>query len=311
VLSLATPVLADDWVAAKAYGVFTYIDDHWVPVHRGDVVPDGQVVRTQANGRVLFVRGAEQVALSGDTQVMINDRDDKQFTTVKQWYGEVAVEAEVQNVQHFAVRTPELAAVVKGTRFVVTSGNGESSVDVQRGHVEVDDARRGYTVTVDAGQSVTTGDGTVMQVAGSGELPIVVTPAGKPVDAALIAPPHPRGGAFLGGTAAEGRGNNGGGSDHSASSNNGGGSDHSGSSNNGNGGGNSGNGGGGNSGSSGNGGGGDHSGSSNNGGGSDHGGSSNNGNSNSNGGGGGSDNSGPSGSGGGGGDGGHGGHGKG
>jgi hypothetical protein len=125
---------------------------------------------------------------------MINDRDDQQFTTVKQWYGQVTVEAEVQNVQHFAVRTPQLAAVVKGTRFVVSSADGQSSVDVLRGHVEVDDARRDYTVTVAAGQSVTTGDDTVMQVSGSGELPAVVTAAGTSVDPALVASPRPQAG---------------------------------------------------------------------------------------------------------------------
>src|SRR3712207_4066443 len=71
-----TCVTADDWTAVKLRGgVFTYVNDHWVQVRRGDVVPDGQVVRTQQNGRVVFARGAEQVQLGGDTQITITDKN--------------------------------------------------------------------------------------------------------------------------------------------------------------------------------------------------------------------------------------------
>lgn len=45
----------------------------------------------------------------------------------------------MENVQHFAVQTPFLAAVVKGTKFTVVSSKTGAEVAVQRGNVEVED----------------------------------------------------------------------------------------------------------------------------------------------------------------------------
>ena len=138
--SMTVVAVADDWTAVRLRGqVVQLIDKAWQPLHRGDVVPDSRMIRTLGNGRVDFVRGSETVSVSGDTQMQIFDKGGaKPFTTVKQYFGTVAVEAQVQNVQHFAVETPYLAAVVKGTRFVVTSGKTGAKVSVQRGHVEID-----------------------------------------------------------------------------------------------------------------------------------------------------------------------------
>ena len=107
---------ADDWVAAKLRGqVLQLVDDQWTPLQCGDVVPDSRVVRTLSNGFVELVRGQETLDLSPDTQVQIFDKSGaKPFTTAKQYFGSVSVEAEVRNVQHFAVDTLYLAAVVKG-----------------------------------------------------------------------------------------------------------------------------------------------------------------------------------------------------
>ena len=44
---------ADDWVATKLRGiVLTLVDDKWVKLNRGDVVPDARAVRTLRSGRV-------------------------------------------------------------------------------------------------------------------------------------------------------------------------------------------------------------------------------------------------------------------
>lgn len=163
--ALAGPTLADDWIAERLRGaVFTFTDSGWVELHRGDLVPDGQVVRTEAGGRVTLVRGAESVALAPNTQIEINDRDGKQYTTVKQAFGTVEIEAEVRNVEHFAVVTPHLAAVVKGTRFVVTSGRDSGKVEVTRGKVDVEDMVFHSAVAVPAGHWVMT----------NGEAPLVL-----------------------------------------------------------------------------------------------------------------------------------------
>jgi hypothetical protein len=148
---------ADDWVAQKLRGaVLTLVGGSWVQVHRGDVVPDGQPVRTQNNGHVTLVRGAEMVDVRPNSQIEIVDRDGRQFTTIRQLYGTVEIEAEVRNVQHFAVVNRHLAAVVKGTHFVVKSSDRGAEVAVSRGKVAVQDTLTGETVQVPAGHAVTT-----------------------------------------------------------------------------------------------------------------------------------------------------------
>lgn len=184
----AGPAIADDWVADKLRGkVLQLVDGQWQPLARGDVVPDSRPVRTLATGYVSFTRGGETVELGPRTQVQIYDRaGSKPFTTVKQYFGSVSVEAEVQNVQHFAVQTPYLAAVVKGTRFTVTSGKSSASVSVRRGHVAVEDKQNDTHVTLSVGQSakVDTDKGGALEVTGHGTLPPVLDAKGRPVDPA-------------------------------------------------------------------------------------------------------------------------------
>lgn len=174
--------LADTWVAVKLRGaVVQLIDGDWVEMRRGDAVPDDRVIRTLKTGKVTFKRGKETIDLAPQTQIQIVDKTGKQFTTVKQHFGTVSVEAEVRNVQHFEVLTPHLAAVVKGTKFIVSSGKSGGSVKVTRGRVAVEDQHNGQSVTVVAGQLVEAGIGKDMDVSGRGKLPAVVDSKGNPV----------------------------------------------------------------------------------------------------------------------------------
>ncbi|HEV2515580.1 MAG TPA: FecR family protein [Devosia sp.] len=167
VMSVASgsAVLADDWVAVKLRGqVLQLVAGDWAKLQRGDVVPDDRVIRTLGNGRVDLQRDAEVVSLGGNTQIQIRDKAGKRFTTVQQHFGTVEIEAEVRNVQHFAVETPFLAAVVKGTHFTVKTSKTGSSVKVKRGRVEVSDNKSGAHVLVPAGQQAT--------VAATGEIAV-------------------------------------------------------------------------------------------------------------------------------------------
>ena len=177
---------ADDWTASKLRGqVLQLVGNQWVPLQRGDVVPDTRYVATTDNGHVELTRGGETIALDPSSRIRIFDKGGaKPFTTVKQDFGTVAVEANVENVQHFAVQTQYLAAVVKGTRFIVTSGKTGASVSVRRGHVEVDDQHNQTHVTLSVGQSATVdtvATAGAITVAGDGKLPQVLDKKGEPV----------------------------------------------------------------------------------------------------------------------------------
>lgn len=198
------PAYALEWVAHRLRGpVHIVIDGEWVPIGRGDTVYSGTIVRTGPSGTVEFRHGDNKVALSPDTQVKFIDWTDRGQTWVQQWFGEVDVDVEVRDVSHFAVQTPMMVAVVKGTRFTVKSTETESSVNVIRGAVAVEDVSRGHHVELGAGQSATGGVESVMSVSGNGNLPVVVTADGRPVTPPAGPPQQGQGNAL----AAQGGGN--------------------------------------------------------------------------------------------------------
>jgi hypothetical protein len=183
VLALSSAVaMADDWVAVRLRSVvLQLVDGAWEKLARGDIVPDSRVIRTLGNGNVEFERGEERVALGTNTQIQIYDEVRRRpFTTVKHYFGTVTVEAEVQDVQHFAVQTQYLAAVVKGTRFTVTAGEHGAKVAVERGSVFVQDRATRNDVTIEAGQSATVdGSTTTPKVSTSGGASFVLLPPGR------------------------------------------------------------------------------------------------------------------------------------
>lgn len=177
------PALADNWVALKLRGqVMQLVDKQWLVLQRGDVVPDDRVIRTMETGKVQFQRGRETIDLGPQTQIRIIDKPGRKYTTVLQDFGSVSIEADVRNVEHFSVKTPHLAAVVKGTKFVVTSGKSKASVKVTRGRVAVEDEHSGQSVVVVAGQTASTETGQSLDVTGRGSnKAVILDEDGQPV----------------------------------------------------------------------------------------------------------------------------------
>lgn len=184
-ISAAAQAMAHDWVATRLRGqVLQLVDGAWAPLERGMRVPDDRVLRTLRNARVTLERGEERIELDGETQIQIFEKAGSRFTTVKQYFGEVGIEADVRQVEHFSVQTPQLTAVVKGTRFVVVADEAESTVSVKRGRVAVQDRLSGRSTLVAARQEAHVGKGEPLEVAGAGVLPVVLDKSGKPVTSA-------------------------------------------------------------------------------------------------------------------------------
>ena len=183
VLCIALPAsaFADDWLVTKLRGeALQLVDGDWAPLERGDVVPDDRLIRTLAGTRAMLQRDMETIELSASTQIRIIDRaGSKHVTTVQQFFGTIAIEAEVQNVQQFAVQTPYLAAVVKGTHFEVRTTTKQSVVKVQRGRVAVEDLHTGASTLIVAGQSATVGKNGSFTVAGKGAKSAIVSSTGE------------------------------------------------------------------------------------------------------------------------------------
>jgi hypothetical protein len=169
-LLMAAPALADDWSAARLRGFVVANDVHgtqqWAKLARGDIVSDDRIIRTMATGYVTLMRGDETISFAPNTQGEIVDRPGQRYTTVVQQVGEVSIEAEAREVQHFAVTTPFLVAVVKGTAFNVATDRTSSRVRVTRGLVQVLDAEKHRQYMVPAGQTVTVAAGGAVSVSG-------------------------------------------------------------------------------------------------------------------------------------------------
>lgn len=181
-ISFVAGAMADEWTATRLRGqVLQLVDGDWLPVQRGMQVPDDRVLRTLRNGRVTLERGEERIELGSDTQVQIFEKAGRTFTTVKQYFGEVGITADVRHVEHFSVQTQQLTAVVKGTRFVVVADEDEAIVSVERGRVAVWDPLSGRSTVVGARQRAHAGEGEPLEVAGAGVLPVVLDKGGRPV----------------------------------------------------------------------------------------------------------------------------------
>lgn len=152
------PALAGDWVVAKVTG------EAWIEAssasavraEAGMTVPDSATFTTSHNGRAQLERGSEAILVSPNT--IITPQSTTFFgtsTTILQQTGRIELEVEKRNVKHFMVKTPLLAAVVKGTHFTVSVSSQRGEVQVSRGLVEVSDLRNGSSTNVGAGQKAT------------------------------------------------------------------------------------------------------------------------------------------------------------
>jgi FecR protein len=107
-------------------------------VQRGGALAIGDVVLTGAKGRAVLVRGKEYLVVSPNSRISIADpAQSGGFIQIVQNWGSAVFKIEKKTEKHFAVKTPYLAAVVKGTTFNVTVDEKGARVQVTEGRVEV------------------------------------------------------------------------------------------------------------------------------------------------------------------------------
>lgn len=188
-LSLEIPTAqAADWVVKRMSGKVWIKPQGAQPasLKSGMVVPARTTITTRRGARVMLVRGKETMMIGPNSVVGIPPQPRKGRTTIYQQAGQVLFDVEKKHVKHFSVETPFLAAVVKGTQFIVSVGSDNATVMVGRGRVAVSDHESGDRTELNRGQSAATGGG--LNVSGEGKLPTVK--AGRP-KAPKVAPPVP------------------------------------------------------------------------------------------------------------------------
>lgn len=94
-------------------------------------------MRTQARSSAVLVREREFVTLRQNAQIRILEAErSRSVMQIIKDYGSALFNIGKQPNPHFGVETPYLAAVVKGTTFIITVGNDGATLQVTEGAVE-------------------------------------------------------------------------------------------------------------------------------------------------------------------------------
>lgn len=147
---------ASDWVVSKVRqpAQFTIDNENWMKLQRGMQIPKASWIHTGKRGRVLLKRGSETMQYNPNTLAgLFKKGRGGRDTEIKQQFGEILLDVITRDYQHVVVKTPFLAAVVKGTKFNVSVGPQSASIKVNRGVVEVTNIQRGERVDVRSGQT--------------------------------------------------------------------------------------------------------------------------------------------------------------
>ena len=137
----ATPAWArgGPWTVSEASGRVMVTDASGArTATRGMTVPAGASVTTESGARAVLVRGQEFVTISPNSRLrLVAEAQSAGLIQVLQDWGNALFRIEKQRSPHFGVKTPYLAAVVKGTTFSITVSREGASMQVVEGAVEV------------------------------------------------------------------------------------------------------------------------------------------------------------------------------
>jgi hypothetical protein len=164
--------LASQWVASKvAHSVHYTVDKKtWIPVKRGMKMPKRSWIQTGKRGRLILRRGKEMIMYRQNTLAYLrSSQTNGRKTFIQQQFGSLLLDVETRKRKHVTVKTPLLAAVVKGTRFEVTVGEKGTTVAVRRGTVGVISNKSGKSVDINSGQSAAVSPTTSSQVSVRGQ----------------------------------------------------------------------------------------------------------------------------------------------
>jgi hypothetical protein len=158
---VATPAFAKDadgnWIVSQRSGDVRVVHRglQQASVRANTSLSPGDVVMTGATGRATLARGADYIVVAPRSELRLPaEAQPGGFTRVVQRLGTMLFKVKHTGVPHFAVDTPMLAAVVKGTTFTVIVDKDRSAVQVIEGAVQVVATDGGMQRLVEGGNTV-------------------------------------------------------------------------------------------------------------------------------------------------------------
>ena len=127
------------WIVSESSGKVSILSTGTSRVAiRGGQLSAGDFVTTGTTGRAVLVRGEEYLVVAPNSRIRIAPpAQSGGLTQIIEHFGNVIYKIKKMTMPHFAVETPFLAAVVKGTTFSVTVTEKGAAVQVVEGRVEV------------------------------------------------------------------------------------------------------------------------------------------------------------------------------
>ncbi len=158
----ASPAMARDgaWVVTQKSGDVRVLRNGLQPasVQVRASLSGGDVIATGATGRAMLTRGDDYVVVAPGSRLLLPKEEQQSgFTRLVQQVGTMLYKVKHTGVPHFAVETPMLAAVVKGTSFTVVVDKDRAAVQVTEGVVEVSSAAGDARRLVEGGVTVYVG----------------------------------------------------------------------------------------------------------------------------------------------------------
>ena len=118
-------------------------------------IVSGDTVVTGPTGRATLVRGADYIIIAPRSELRLPTTPEATgFTRVVEKLGTMLFKIQHTGIPHFAVDTPMLAAVVKGTTFSITVDPNRSAIQVIQGVVQVTAVEGGMSRLVEGGRTV-------------------------------------------------------------------------------------------------------------------------------------------------------------
>lgn len=176
---VASPAIAKDipWTVTQKSGDVRVVRNGLQPVSlqlRAALLP-GDVVATGANGRAMLTKGDDYVVVAPASRLVVpKEQQQAGFTRLFQQVGTMLYKVKRTGMPHFAVETPMLAAVVKGTTFTVVVDKNRAAVQVTEGVVEVSSVSGDVRRLVEGGMTVYIGrerPNEIIELKSSAQLP--------------------------------------------------------------------------------------------------------------------------------------------
>ena len=193
------PALAQtaSWRVSEASGDVRIVEGGRTrPATRGALLSGGSVVATAQRARAVLVRGRDYVIVSPASRVRVPTAaqgGSRGLIQIIAEAGTAMFRIEHRATPHFAVQTPYLAAVVKGTVFTVTVSEAGASVQVTEGAVEVSTADGGAAELVRPGTIASVSAADLQQLNIQGEDSRSIRSNCAPAAGTVVVPPSETG----------------------------------------------------------------------------------------------------------------------